>query len=511
MKFHKLDLLAALIFVRTASASTNLLVSSDADAGPGSLRQAILDANSLGGATVTFCSLSNTIFLQESLPLFTANMSILGPGADQLAVTSVAGSVFTNATGNTVYVSGLRLTGVDFGGLRNFGTLLLNEVIVADGRSPSEGAGIFNSGTLYLNNSTISGNDSHGASGGGIFNSGTMTLDNCLVITNANGGIFNDSGTLTMDNCTIAGNHPSGPGGAGGIGNRGGTVIVRNCSVTNNIAVSGGGIWNAMGWLTVLNSTVAGNRARYSDPVPGGGIYNNGTAVIVNTTISGNNVLGTGGGVQNEGTLELLNSTIASNVVSAGRQGGGIWNAGSVTAQNSILAGNMALEGPDFFGTLYSDGFNLIQNTNNCTIVGVTTGNITGKDPGLAPLQNNGGPTWTHALLSGSPAIDSGTSYDAPSADERGVPRPQGLGVDIGAFEFQRTVPVFVKIHSFTNVSLQVWALPGATYALEASANLSQWLNVTNFTPGPNGLRDLVDDEVANHPIRFFRVKEIAP
>jgi len=309
----------------------------------------------------------------------------------------------------------------------------------------------------------------------------------------------------------IAGNHPSGPGGEGGISNSGGTVVLRDCSVTNNIAVIGGGILNNQGSLTVLNSTIAGNLARYSDLISGGGIYNNGTAELVNTTVSENVVLGTGGGIQNEGALALVNSTIVSNTARFGPSGGGVWNSGMATALNTIFAGNTASAGPDFFGILDSEGFNLIQNTNGCTIVGDTTGNITGVNPRLGPLQNNRGPTFTHALLVGSPAIDSGTAYGAPSTDQRGVPRPQGLGVDIGAFEFQQTLPVFVKIQSCTNVTLKVWGLPDATYALEASANLTQWLNVTTFTPGPDGLSDLVDDAVANHPIRFFRVRVIAP
>ena len=131
----------------------------------------------------------------------------------------------------------------------------------------------------------------------------------------------------------------------------------------------------------------------------------------------------------NYGTLVAINSTIASNVVwrsrGSAQAGGGIWNAGTVHSKNSIFAGNTAAQGPDFYGTLFSDGFNLIQDTKDCAIVGVRTGNLTGVDPLLGGLQNNGGPTWTHALLSDSPAIESGSNYGAPSTDQRGVPRPQ--------------------------------------------------------------------------------------
>ena len=96
----------------------------------------------------------------------------------------------------------------------------------------------------------------------------------------------------------------------------------------------------------------------------------------------------------------------------------------------------------DFSGVLTSEGYNLIQNTNGCTIVGDQTGNIYGADPLLGPLQDNGGPTWTHALLAGSPAIDAGPTNTSPSVDQRGMLRPQGPAEDIGAFECQSGVPI---------------------------------------------------------------------
>jgi hypothetical protein len=108
---------------------------------------------------------------------------------------------------------------------------------------------------------------------------------------------------------------------------------------------------------------------------------------------------------------------------------------GSYTLGNTIVANNMP---NDCFGTdITSNGYNLIEDAAGCTFAGDTTGNIIGLDPILGPLQDNGGPTQTHALLAGSPAIDAVLDNNCPSADQRGVSRPQGPYCDIGAFELE--------------------------------------------------------------------------
>jgi hypothetical protein len=571
----KLFSIAALLVIGTAGALANLVVSNNSDAGAGSLRQAVLDAQAHGGGTITFSSVQGTVALLSSLPAVT-NTIIVGPGAAQLTVSTAAATVLTNLPGSTAYISGLTLMGSN-GVLHNLGTLTLNECIVAGGYTTSApGAGVRNAGALILNRCTISGNASYGGGpGAGIYNSGRMSLNNCAVTNNrvtvmpgagiynagaatlnncnissnygtggndSGGGIYNagdmdlhgciltnnsvvfgdgggiyNSGLLTLDSCTLAGNHFSGNGAGGGIYNSAGTVVLSNCSITNNTAVDpGGGLWNS-GWLHVLSSTISGNVATYSDgPIPGGGILNNGTAILVNATVSGNSALSTGAGIHNTATLTLLNSTIVSNRVwlSEGvSAGGGVWNSGTVQTRNSIFAWNTSLQGPDLYGAIDSDGFNLIQNTNDCSITGVTTGNLSGADPLLGPLRDNGGPTWTHALMPGSPAIDAGTSDAAPGADQRGVPRPQGLAVDIGSFEFENTVPMVkaITLISSSNVCMRSWGMPGAAYTLESSSDLVHWFNVTNFNAGPNGLWEFVDNDIKNYPVRFFRVQSPGP
>ena len=130
--------------------------------------------------------------------------------------------------------------------------------------------------------------------------------------------------------------------------------------------------------------------------------------------------------------MTISNTTINNNTASS--SGGGIHNLGAANLVNTIVSGNTALTGPDCTGALTSLGHNLIGDTTGCGFTGVV-GDQTGVDPLLGPLQNNGGPTWTHALNPGSPAIDAGDDTVTPSTDQRGVPRPQGSASDIGAYE----------------------------------------------------------------------------
>jgi hypothetical protein len=182
---------------------------------------------------------------------------------------------------------------------------------------------------------------------------------------------------------------------------------------------------------------------------PGGGISNSGgTVTLTNSTVSGNSATAglEGGGIVNfnGGTVTLTNSTVSDNSALFG--GGGIFNVGgAVTLRNTILAGNSASTGPDCVGTLTSGGYNLLGNDSGCVFT-PATGDQVGTaaspiDPTLGPLQDNGGPTYTQALLAGSPAIDvvSQAHLAGLTTDQRGLPRPNNgetVG-DIGAYEVQ--------------------------------------------------------------------------
>jgi len=267
---------------------------------------------------------------------------------------------------------------------------------------------------------------------------------------------------VTLVNSTVSGNIASlGFGGSGGgINNFRGTTTLTNSTVSGNKAYNGGGIFNFSGTVTLTGSTVSGNQAGR-----GGGIYNHrgaATVVMTNSTISGN-VAPLGGGIYNEqdGTLMLTNSTVSDN--KAG-QGGGISASGTLILTNTIVARNTAPTGPDCHGSPFSLGHNLIGDVSDCSFTPVT-GDLINVHPKLGPLQDSGGPTKTHALLPGSPAIDAADNIAAPERDQRGVPRPvdgDGDGTatsDIGSHEFDpsiNTPPVAFDQASSTTVDTPV-------------------------------------------------------
>ena len=258
----------------------------------------------------------------------------------------------------------------------------------------------------------------------------------------------NDADLALLD-LTVAGGHGNNVG--GGVSNNGGHLAIINSVVRDNFAMNtGGGVYNNSGTLTVIGSTVSNNFAFNV----GGGIHNEGTAMLMNSTISGNRVVNTSGGIGNEGSLQLTNCTVTGN--GAANAGAGIDNdfddAQQLVLENTILADNRALQfnpltgalldlgpGADCTGSKVSGSYNLIQSS-FCTIDGV--GNLTGVSAQLGGLQDNGGPTPTHALRGSSPAIDAGSpatpgssSGACPETDQRGITRPYGTACDIGAYE----------------------------------------------------------------------------
>lgn len=229
------------------------------------------------------------------------------------------------------------------------------------------------------------------------------------------------------------------------------SLEINNCTLENNVATGfgGGAIFN-VGFVNVTNSTVSANHAPVGN---GGAIFNEPFSYqpvdfpnlnISNSTFSANDAAGNGGAINNNGKILISTSTFTRNSAASG---GGIYNYppanGTISIDNSIVAGNsvtnnIAANGPDCSGTIGSPyGHNLIQNTSGATITGDAPGNITGQPANLGPLRNNGGPTRTHALLEGSPAIDAGNG--GQGTDQRGYGRVGPS--DIGAFEFEGTPP----------------------------------------------------------------------
>ncbi|MCI5129658.1 MAG: hypothetical protein D3907_14500, partial [Candidatus Electrothrix sp. AUS3] len=356
------------------------------------------------------------------------------------------------------------------------GNLTLNEITVKDGNKmgnggETQGGGIYNEGTVTLTNSTVSGNTVYDP---------TTTVKASI----KGAGIYNE-GTVTLTNSTVSGNtaspapyHSFG----GGIYNRGtGTVILTNSTVSGNTAYSswsyGGGIYNT-GTVTLMNSTVSGNTSSSSifasashSSSHGGGICSlNGTVTLTNSTVSGNTAISSsssswsaGGGIynDNEGIVTLTNSTVSGNTVAVASiyySGGGICNyrgRGTITLQSTVISGNMA---NNHSNEIYNHGpvnvasFNLFGHsgeTGGQAFSGFTPGgsDVNATSNGGAPttldailnttLASNVGPTLTHALVAGSPAIDLDADCSIGlTTDQRGMPRPSGVGCDAGAVEY---------------------------------------------------------------------------
>jgi hypothetical protein len=378
------------------------------DAGAGSLRQAIIDANASGGGVIDFDeAATGAIALQTALPDISGNIAINGPGHERLTLQRSDAKetgdfrIFTIERGCIAAISGLE---------------------IKNGRADLLGGGIFNSGVLRLSDCVIAENHAS-MNGGGIFNNGFLSLEDCAVSKNfagfLGGGIFNLSdGDLRLDSCAISGNNASLDG--GGIVNAGAATLSR-CAVTDNSAARGvgGGFYGNSGALSLGNCTIANNSAP-----SGGGIFNFGDLVLSNCTVANNSTFGgPGGGVLNQGEMKLISAIIAKN-----------------SGLHADVSGIVISKGRNLIGdSTGSSGWISNQQDADCDLLDT--------DPLLDPEghKDNGGPTVTIALLPGSPAIKAGARIDASgnpvAADQRGVPRALNESADatapcdIGAYE----------------------------------------------------------------------------
>jgi hypothetical protein len=382
MKHTRILLLIALLGAAAVGLPSlrgaTIIVTTINDNGTGSLRQALADA--VDGDTINFNSSLNgqRITLTSGELLVNKSVTISGPGATMLTVDANHTSrVFDIASGKDVTISGLTIT---------------------NGSAPiGFGGGIYNDhARLTVSGCTISGNSADQGQGGGIYNDG-----------------YDGSATMTITNSTISGNS-AWPG--GGISNNG-TMTITNTTLSGNSDNGyniGGGILN-YGTLTITNSTLSGNSA-YS----GGAIYNWGGAMltITNNTFSGNfcstGFNGHGGGILNEGgTLKIGNT-----IFKAGPSGENIYNVQQL-------------------GPVTSLGYNLCSDNGSGYLT--ATGDQINTDPMLGPLQDNGGPTFTHLPASNSLAIDAGDPNMFTDQRGPGFLRMMNGRIDIGAVEVQAT------------------------------------------------------------------------
>jgi hypothetical protein len=430
-------LLQCAMAMQTHAAS--ITVTNTNDSGPGSLRQALTTAND--SDTITFAITGTITLTSGGLPV-TKNLTISGPGADQLSIDGdQALLVFGIFPEKTAAISGLTIRNAE--------------------------AGVWNEGTLAASNCVFSGN-SHGL----LNQLGIVTVSSCVLSGNSYNGLYSE-GVSTVSDSVVSGNSygglfndvhhgPNKP--AAGYG----SMTIADSIIIDN---SGSGVLN-YGFLTILNSTVSGNSA--GQGYDGGGISSGtfktpASVTVVNSTISGNSASGAGGGIANYyWGVTIVNSTISGN--SAGDAGGAIVNyAGGVQIANSTLSGNSAASGggidnvggqfggrietgntifnagasgENIFnngGTITSHGYNVCSDNGGGLLNGPGDQNST--DPLLGPLQDNGGPTFTHMPLPSSPAIDAGDPNFTPPPfrDQRGpcFHRVFSRRIDVGSVEVQ--------------------------------------------------------------------------
>jgi parallel beta-helix repeat protein len=384
-----------------ASAAT-LTVLNNNDTGAGSLRATV--AAAAAGDTIVFGAVTGTIPLANQIDIGTS-LTISGPGAANLTIAPSGTNRALNIAGASPIVT---ISGVTFQG---------------NGTSTVNGAAIYHyAGLLVIQNSVFSGN----------------------VSTSKGGAIFNYGGPLTILSSTFTGNQAS-TGGA--IFMYSGALAIQSSTFSGNVATGNGGaiyLYHS-GALTITDSTLSGNQAAGN----GGALnfYSAGASTITNSTISGNSSTGSGGAIfLYDQSLTVNNSTITGN--SATARGGAFYLATETATNTLTLNSTIVANSIDVTGTRDIAGSGTVNATRSLifnpagSINGTNVANITNQNPLLGPLANNGGPTLTHALLGGSPAINAGSNTLALPFDQRGTPflRSSGL-TDIGSFEVQGAPP----------------------------------------------------------------------
>jgi len=456
-------LILALVFLPASPFATTFPVTKTADTNDGicdpdcSLREAIDAANTNPGADDVPVP-AGTYLLTLGQLVVSDDVSIAGAGQTNTIIDGNASSgVFGIGSGVVAGISGVTIQNGYRGGISNNGDLTLSNSTVS-GNTAASGGGIQSWGTLTLTNSTVSDNTVFYGFGGGIEFRGDLTLVHSTVSGNegyyGGGGIYG-SGTANLNYSVVTANSASalncGPcfAGGGGIFILSGDLALTNSTVSGNIAAEAGGGIQSWGTLTLTNSTVSGNSAdRGGSGIVAGriltltnstvsgnfgdGVVASSNSTLTNSTVSGN--FGNGVVSSSHSNLTLTNSTVSGNT----RYGiSGHRNYSDTSLTNTIVADNgeyghlWNCDGSSFT----SLGYNLADDT-SCGFTEPT--DLIVADAMLGPLQDNGGPTETHALLPGSPAIDAGSpDCPPPDTDQRGVVRPQGAACDIGAFELE--------------------------------------------------------------------------
>jgi hypothetical protein len=320
-------------------------------------------------------------------------------------IATISNSTFEKNRAGTGTLSG---TQVGYGGaIYDDGGATITGNLIRNGSAFTEGGGLYANANEAIDKSTISGNVSNDK-GGGIY----MTAN------------------ATVNNSTISGNQALG---------------LNDCCAGGG----GGGIYNDSGGLTLTGSTVSGNSMSTPHNLGGAGIFNEGNAELVNSTITVNNAASGPGGIENHGNARLTNVTIYKNTGGPGN----VENAAFVAFTNTIVAGGDVYNEP--YASIQMNDYNIFQAAiiNDGAIFGTTTHDLQ-TDPKLLPLANNGGPTMTNADTASSPGtayipFSGGNCGNAAgiTVDQRGYTRGAGGKCDVGAYEFAGVASGGIHLH----------------------------------------------------------------
>ncbi|MBN2554376.1 MAG: hypothetical protein JXA97_00430 [Anaerolineales bacterium] len=390
----------------------------------------LIDNTAVIGGAVS--NTAGTLSIEDFSILMGNEASLDGGAVVNRGSLSIDGSRIINSTAGR--------TGGGIFSLLATSSIALTDVIFEDNIAIGSGGAIaaFNaqlsvSGTYFARNQGLRGGAIRANENAVSILNGTF-IDN--IATESGGAIFTVGSEITIDESIFSGNTGLLGGGIVNYGLSNQMAIARSSFISNVASVdSGGAIFNNSS-LNIDSCTFQENEATYG----GGGIYNNniGDAVIINSTFSANLADG-GGGLYNGGALELVSATFAYNDAV---RGAAIWSyyTGTIALKNVIVADNIGNYPCDISGETVTGVF--LDTTATCP------GFTTSDDPLLKPLTDNGGPTLTHALSAGSPAIDTATDctdlQNQPlNNDQRGVSRPYPPGgfCDPGAFEFDLSPP----------------------------------------------------------------------
>jgi len=456
-----------------ARADTPCQVTNGNDTGAGSLRAALGNTDGFANCdTITFAPGVTQVAVATYLTIARA-VTLQGPGAGALTIRH---SGAASSQGTVLSIQG--------------GPVTIHGLTVADGKA---NGGVFGAGlsiaapvgqqpvAVALDGVAVTNNATTAGAGGGIYASNaTLTITSSTIAANSasggsyprqgGGGLFIDDGfgpvSATLANTTVIGNTTGSVGGGIGVvdtapGDGRAVALTVTASTVGtaaqpNTAGNGGGLYSAGGTTTVTNSTVGGNVAN-GGLGGGGGIYSaGGTTTVTNSTISGNSGYISGGFYTNSSVTTLRFVTVTGNTAtSPGGTGGLAFSSGSLAVLSSIVAGNQRPSAPsDCGGAITSQGRNLWGDQAGCP------NNAVGGDQNLFALNvalaavldptlaDNGGPTRTHNLVAGGPAVNKGDNVTCATAppngpgglDQRSAPRNDGK-CDVGAVEYTPPAP----------------------------------------------------------------------